>query len=280
MRFPDLRRLLGRVPSLRRPVLGGPTLHRPALHPLALRWGRARAFTGRLIGALIGNVLVRLGPAVVTATGVSLLVVGLLTYDATAGSVILPTPNPTATPTEIVSPTPLPDLSGGTPAPTSAPTGTASRIVIPAMQIDLAVVAGPSGFPYCNVAMYVPGLAQPGQPGTAYIYAHARAETFLRMLTLSEQRDNGASMIGMLVEAYTTDARVYLYEIDAVKRHVTTNGFVANPPVPGSPMDLILQTSEGNRFTTPKLQVHARYLYSQAVPPAEANPVAHAVICF
>lgn len=228
----------------------------------------------------LAHFLVRLGPAVVTATGVALVVGGLLTYDATAGSVLVPTPNPTATPEVAATATPLPIISSGTPGPTSLPTGTASRIVIPAMRIDLAIVKGNIGFPYCNVAMYMGPLSQPGRPGTTYIFAHARVETFLRILTLSERGDDGASMVGMLVEVYTTDARLYLYEIDAVRRHVTTNGFVALPPDIGDVQDLILQTSEGNRFTEGKLQLHAAYLYSQGVDGAEANPVPHPVICY
>lgn len=85
---------------------------------------------------------------------------------------------------------------------------------------------------------------------------------------------------GIALEVYTTDARLYLYEIDAVRRHVTTNGFVALPPDIGSVQDLILQTSEGNRFTERTLQLHAAYLYSQGVDGAEANPVPHPVICY
>jgi hypothetical protein len=233
----------------------------------------------RLARGVAGNALVRLGPALTTAVGIALVVGGLLTYDASAGSLILPTPAPTPTPLALASPTSLPTLPFRTPGPTAEPTGTASRIVIPAMRIDLPVIEGNEGFPYCNVAMYQPVLAQPGRPGTTYIYAHARVETFLRLLTLSQVR-NGAPMLGMLVQVYTTEGRLYLYEIDAVRRHVTTNGFVANPPVAGEPQDLILQTSEGPRFTERKLQVHARYLYSQDIDPAEANPAAHPVTCF
>jgi len=238
-----------------------------------------RAAALQLVGRLLGQLVVRLGPALVTASGITLLVGGLLTYDATAGSVLLPTPNPTPRPIVAATATPLPTIGSGTPGPTSLPTGTASRIVIPAMRIDLAVIEGNTGFPYCNVAMYWGTLSQPGRPGTTYIYAHARAETFLRMLTLSHVR-NGDPMLGMLVEVYTSDGRLYLYEIDAVKQHVTTGGFGAYLPVAGTPQDLILQTSEGSRYTVRKLQLHARYLYSQDVDPAEANPVAHAVICY
>lgn len=240
--------------------------------------GRLRTPTRRLAASLAGNALVRLGPALTTALGIALVVGGLLTYDAAAGSLILPTPAPTPTAVVETSPTPLPTVGLRTPGPTAPPTGTASRIVIPAMRIDLPVIEGNEGFPYCDVAMYEVSLGQPGRPGTTYIYAHARVETFLRLLTLSEVRD-GAPMIGMLVEVYTTQGRLSLYEIDAVKRHVVRNGFVAHPAIEGQPQDLILQTSE-SFFGAAKLQVHARYLYSQDVDPAEANPPAHPVICY
>jgi hypothetical protein len=241
--------------------------------------GRVARAARRLAARLAGNVLVRLGPALTTAVGIALVVGGLLTYDASAGSLVMPTPIPSPTPMSLTTPTPLPTLAIRTPGPTALPTGTASRIVIPAMRIDLPVIKGNQGFPYCNVAMYQEALSQPGRPGTTYIYAHARVETFLRLLTLSQVRD-GAPMIGMLVQLYTSDGRLYLYEIDAVRRHVIRNGFVAHPPVEGQLQDLILQTSEGDRHSATKLQVHARYLYSQDVDPAEANPPAHPVTCF
>lgn len=232
-----------------------------------------------LLAKLLGQLVVRLGPAVITAAGIAIVVGGLLTYDATAGSLLLPTPVRTAAPPVDSAPTPFPRITDRTPAPTSLPLGTASRIVIPAMRIDLPVVRGNRGFPWCDVALYQRELSQPGRPGTTYIYAHARVETFLPLLTLS-QRNDGAAMIGMLVQVYTSDARLYLYEIDAVRRHVTTNGFPALTPGVGEVQDLILQTSEGGRYTEPKLQLHARYLYSQGIDPKEANPVPHPVVCF
>ena len=43
------------------------------------------------------------------------------------------------------------------------PDRVATRVRIAALDIDLPVVKGPSGYPYCNVAMYLTDLHQPGQ---------------------------------------------------------------------------------------------------------------------
>jgi hypothetical protein len=234
----------------------------------------------RLVGwavlvLMLRQVVRRLGPAVVTATGVVLVVGGLLTYDATAGSLV-PTPHPTATPVHATV-TPLPTIGFGAPAPSSRPSGDASRIVIPAMNIDLPVVPSPDGFPYCNVAQWIPGYAQPGLYGSTFILGHARVGMFLPLLDAS-QRNDGASMLGVLVQVYTSDAVLYLYEIDLVARHQLDNSVAALPK--GVSQQLVLTTSEGDRFHKPKLMIRARFLYSQPADPVEANPVPHPVICY
>lgn len=224
---------------------------------------------------LLGGIVVRLVPALLTAAGIALVAGGLLTYDATAGP--LRTPDPTAAPTLTASPTPLPTIPSGTPTPTSRPSGTASRIVIPAMKVDLPVVEGPATFPYCNVAMYLQQFAQPGRRGTTYIYAHARTGMFLPLLRASQVRD-GKAMLGMLVQVYTSDARLYLYEIDLVQRHTDDFSLAYKLPA-GVTQQLILQTSEGSA-SEPKLAVRARFLYSQAADSRQANPRPHIVVCY
>src|SRR5439155_18847927 len=166
-----------------------------------LRSAASIGAVGSLVGAL-RRLLVRVQVAIFTAAGVTLLVGGLLTYDATAGT--LPTPNPSATPTQAASPTPLPTVAPGlsTPSPTPVPTGKASRILIPALDIDLPVVQAPQGFPYCNVAQYVKEFSQPGLPGATVIGAHARKGMF-GPIHDAARVNNGASMIGMLVLVYT-----------------------------------------------------------------------------
>ncbi len=66
---------------------------------------------------------------------------------------------------------------------------------------------------------------------------------------------DGASLIGDLVQVYTSDDQEYVYQITRVKRHALDFSLALDAP-PGS-QQLILQTSEGPRGTVPKLQVLA-----------------------
>ena len=193
-----------------------------------------------------------------------------------------PGPGSTATPVP-VGPTPTPG-PGQTPRPTRAPTPTpvpagnavATRVVIPSLDIDLAVVAsdlvvrGNEGnYPLCDVAMYMVGFVNPGQAGTTYIYGHAQAGMFAPLLHASKYND-GASMIGALVQIYTNDNLLHLYEIKLVKRHATDLSITR---LPAGVHQLVLQTSEGWHGHIPKLQIAAKPLtvlsasYSAAHPP-------------
>lgn len=228
----------------------------------------------------------RLLPALLAAGGVVLLASGLITVagPATAGDdVLLPTPVATALPT----PSPVPSGSVGPsaslgPTPSaSAEVAVASRVVIPALKIDLPIVAqsygpGQGSYPLCDVAQYLEIFKQPSQPGATYIYAHAREGMFLPLL-LESQRNSGQAMIGDLVQVYTSDGHVYLYQIHRVKRHATD--FSLAEDVPEGEQGLILQTSEGPRGTIPKLQVAAKLLNVAQASLAEANPTPHPRDC-
>jgi hypothetical protein len=252
----------------------------------------------------------RLAPALLLAGGVTLLTAGLLSFapplaggaeqpdgsplagdPALTPDVAPSTPGPRPPPTGV--PTYDPFLPGQTSAPSTAepsqPPATpeppleiayASRIVIPSLRIDLPIVPGDlevrgnrDFYPLCDVAQYMMEFVQPGQPGTAYLYAHAQRGMFLPMLRAS-WRDDGAEMIGALVEVYTDDARLHLYEIFRVKRHATDLDIAFN--VEPDEHRLVLQTSEGPEGVIPKLQVAARPIsvvpttLEQAVP--EASP--------
>ena len=69
----------------------------------------------------------------------------------------------------------------------------ATRIAIPSLKIDLPIVKPPSGYPLCNVAMYIRELSQPREPGVTMIYSHARRGMFLPLLSASKI-NNGAAM--------------------------------------------------------------------------------------
>lgn len=185
----------------------------------------------------------------------------------------LPSSNPPQTSTPGATPTA---------SPSSQALGLASRIRIPSLNIDLPVVPGdlivPGNedlYPLCDVAMFMRAFVQPGNAGATYIYAHAQRGMFAPLLKSSEVND-GASMIGALIEVYTSDNRLHLYELYRVKRHATDLS-LADPP-PGTHM-LVLQTSEGPSGTIPKLQVAARPLSVVPADPDEANPRPRPRVC-
>ena len=233
------------------------------MHPI-LHWAR-----GRLL------------PAALTAAGVTLVGAGLLTY-GTQPQPAAPSPSPPASTAPSASPTllpfPTPEPSAATSA-SPAVARVATRVVVPALRIDLPVVRPPNDpnhFPYCNVAEYVPTLSQPGQKGTTYLYAHARDGMFLPLL-LQSRVDNGSAMLGMLVQVYTSDDRVYLYEITRVLRHQSE--LYTRPAE-----QVVLQTSEGPRkgvpgYTGLVMMVIANPISSGPADHAAANPTARPVTC-
>ncbi len=231
----------------------------------------------------IQSFLDRLLPALIAAGGVALLAGGLMTVlDPAAAqaeleaspSVAVATSTPEASASPSLGPSPSVEVS---PSPSGSPApAIASRVVVPAMKIDLPIVAqsfgpGKGTYPLCDVAQYLEVFGQPSEPGTTYLYAHAREGMFLPLLRASE-RNNGKSMIGDLVQVYTTDGTLYLYEIFRVKRH--SRDFSLADDVPLGEQRLILQTSEGPKGTIPKLQIAARLVSIGTAPLDEANPKA------
>jgi len=221
----------------------------------------------------------RLLPAILTALGVAFLTAGLLTYTTPVEA----GPEPSETPTIVtLPPTAEPSL---TPRPTSGPTDTpvptvpsdrvATRVVVAALGIDLPVVRQPDpDYPACDVAMYHEALGQPGQGRATYLYAHARTGMFLPILDASKV-DNGAVMFGMIVEVYTSDDQLFLYEVTEVRRHQLD----LDDAVAATTEEMWLQTSEGPKGTRPKTQVVARFLSTGAADHDAAHPVAKPVAC-
>ncbi len=184
---------------------------------------------------------------------------------------------PTTLPTPIgppstVGPTPPPEVLVPVKTGDSRPT----RLVIKALGIDLPVIKSNSSYPYCNVAQYLTNFVNPGQPGTTYIYGHARTGMFLPFLTKSKI-NNGASLIGLEVRLYTADKKMHLYRINIVKRHVRDYS-LAYDLNPGQHR-LIMQTSEGPNGTYPKLQIAAKPIGVYAATAAEALPTPHPKTC-
>jgi hypothetical protein len=150
----------------------------------------------------------------------------------------------------------------------------ATRIAFPGLKIDLPIVRGPSGYPYCNVAMYYPTLSEPREGGVTFIYSHARVGMFLPLLERS-RINNGASLIGATVQVWTSNDLLSTYKIVRVRRHVTTldGAFTATTE------QLWVETSEGPRGTHEKLILVAKRIGSVPSSHAAAHPTPHPIAC-
>lgn len=220
----------------------------------------------------------RLLPALLTASGVTLLAAGLLSYtlpvDATpptqAPATLVPSASPSTSPSPRITLPPLGSAPPATATPSADPDRVATRVRIAALDIDMAVIEGPPGYPPCNVAMYLKALNQPGQGRATYIYAHARTGMFLPLL-----ETRAADQRGLVVEVWTSDDLRYLYEITEVRRNQTT----LDAPLSADSEELWLQTSEGPAGTPGKTQVIARPISVDRATPEESSPTARPVPC-
>lgn len=150
----------------------------------------------------------------------------------------------------------------------------ATRVRIPGYSIDMPVVPGPSGYPYCNVAMYQTVLSQPTEPGVTFIYAHARRGMFLSLLNASKI-NNGAAMIGKTVYVYASNSVVHIYRITKVRRHVSS----IQGALSVTSEKLWLQTSEGPNTSYPKLVIEADRTGTQRATYSASHPTPHPVKC-
>jgi hypothetical protein len=217
----------------------------------------------------------RLAPAVVVAFGILLLADGLLSYTRATE----PQPEVLAVPTYA----PLPSLgdvslASGAGLPTFYPDRVVTRVAIARLGIDIPVVlqSGEYGdaYPLCDVAMYLPYMGQPGWGRATYIYAHAQPKMFGPMEVQSRIND-GAAMIGMIVQVWTSDDWLFLYRIVEVRRHTRD----VNDAVNATTEQLWLQTSETPRGVLTKLQVVADFVSAEPADPVAAHPQAHPRIC-
>jgi hypothetical protein len=256
-----LRSTLTRLRSILRSV------YRSVLRPI-----------GRMARDLFGLV-----PALIAGAGVFLVVAGLFYYlqPAAAESLATPTPPPAS-----LAPYTLPPMSStGPSAGSSVAAAAATRVTVPALGIDLPVIASPAHeeFPLCNVGEYQiidKPLGFPGLPQATYIYAHARTGgMFLPLLTQS-QINNGAGMIGMWVEVYTADNKDHVYQISKVIRHVPDSPTAFDLALAATTDQLWLQTSEGDGVkVTTKMQVVAVPIGVVAASPAAAHPAGRGNVC-
>ena len=250
--------------------------------PGAARPGRC--YHAAPMADLAERIRIRLLPAVLTALGVAGLAAGALSLTTPVAADPLPSVSPTFVSPTIAPPTtplitfpPIPSEAAPSSSPTPPADRVATRVRVAALDIDLPIVK-PSGtadaYPLCDVAMYIQELGQPGQGRATYLYAHARTGMFLPILDASLVQ-NGKSMLGMVVEVWTSDDQRFLYEITEVRRHQLDLN--AALEAPGE--ELWLQTSEGPKGTPGKTQVIALPISQEAADPADAHPVAKPVAC-
>jgi hypothetical protein len=231
----------------------------------------------------------RLLPAVLTAAGVTLIAAGLLSYSGNAAAA---DPPPSAEPT-IVAADPgstltLPSLPpidvapSGSAEPSATPNAkrVATRVVVQALGIDLPIIkprGSSSTYPQCNVAMYIQELSQPGNGRATYLYAHARDGMFGPIYERAIQKKSGGpkSMIGMIVQIYTSDDMLYEYEVTEVRLHQLT----LDDAIRATTEELWLQTSEGPKGTPGKTQLLALPLITLPADHKAAHPTPHPVNC-
>ena len=229
------------------------------------------------VQSVVRRLRLRLIPALLTAFGVALLASGLLSYTTAVEQPPSPRPFASYAPLPTLDSTIiLPDASAAaTVGPTFPPDRVATRIVVPRMDIDLPIVLQDNPhFPWCDVALYIPQLGQPGSGRATYIYSHARTGMFLPLL-LASQKNDGRKMLGMTVEVYTSDNWRFLYYVIEVRRHTLS----LDSAFEAATEQLWMQTSEGPIGTIPKLQVVADFLTAEPADPADAHPKAHPKVC-
>jgi hypothetical protein len=225
-----------------------------------------------------------------TAAGVTLIAAGLLSYSGRAAGIVDPTPSPEPTvvaldPGASLAFPSLPPIIVRPPAsdePTSTPVvnRVATRVVVEALDIDLPIIkprGSSSTYPQCNVAMYIQELAQPGHGRATYLYAHARDGMFGPIYERAIQKKSGGpkSMVGMVVQVYTSDDQLFEYAVSEVRLHQLN----LDDAVQATTEELWLQTSEGPKGTPGKTQLLALPLITLPANHKAAHPAPHPVNC-
>ena len=229
----------------------------------------------------------RLLPAALTASGVMLIAAGLLNYDRIAVAAPIPSATPGIASAEPPATPRLPSLPAidASPPPSGLPSAApsdrvATRVVVEALGIDLPIVrprGNSSTYPDCGVALYIQELSQPGGGRATYLYAHARDGMFgpIYERAIQKKRGGPTSMIGMIVQVYTSDDMLFEYKVSEVRLHQLT----LDDAIDATSEQLWLQTSEGPKGTPGKTQLVAVPLIFLPADHAAAHPKAHPVNC-
>ena len=92
---------------------------------------------------------------------------------------------------------------------------------------------------------------------------------------LAIQKHQADKMLGMIVQVYTSDDKLYLYEIDKALLHQLD----LDAAFEADTEQLWLQTSEGPKGTPGKTQLRAHLLSVGDADPGDAHPKAKPVKC-
>jgi hypothetical protein len=220
----------------------------------------------------------RILPATLVALGVAFVTTGLisLTGPVEAGPGGSPGPTGAASSPSLRPPSSVPPTVD--PSPTIPPERVATRVRVAALGIDLPVIAQPDPTVVpCGVAMYLGEMRQPGANRATYLYSHAQRGMFLPILEASRVND-GVRMLGMIVEVYTNDDMLFLYEVTKVIRHVPYDTGL-DDALAATEDQVWLQTSEGIGTRFPKLQIMGEPLSNGPADPAKAHPSAQPRAC-
>ena len=173
-----------------------------------------------------------------------------------------------------------PPSTGPSPTATANAKRVATRVVVEALGIDLPVIkprGSSSTYPQCDVAMYIQELSQPGNNRSTYLYAHARDGMFGPIYERAIQKLHGGpkSMIGMVVQVYTSDDLLFEYAVTEVRLHQLN----LDDAIHATTEELWLQTSEGPKGTPGKTQLLATPLITLPADHKAAHPTPHPVNC-
>ena len=118
-------------------------------------------------------------------------------------------------------------------------------------------------------------MGQPGEGRATYIFAHARDGMFGPIYELAIPGRNAKKMLGMIVQVYTSDNRLYLYEIREYRLHALD----LDAALAATDEELWLQTSEGPKGTAGKTQLRAFLLSVGEADQKDAHPKARPLAC-
>jgi len=143
-------------------------------------------------------------------------------------------------------PSPAADPESPPPSPAAA-SAAGVRLRISRLGMDLPIIEGDGvDVPFGKAAHY-PGTAQPGEPGNAYLYGHARRGSFLELWS---------ARLGDEVLVEMEDGRQRAYEIAEVHPRVPYNAISFLEPSPDE--RLTLQTCTTANPADPRFIVIAR----------------------